>query len=69
MCVDCKYFYIFFVSEWPRSFNFIISLPFFVSFGEVKETVTQKWWKAVSALNSVCRESITFDTCHLVFPA
>jgi len=28
-----------------RDFNFILSFSFLVSFGEVKETVTQKWCK------------------------
>jgi hypothetical protein len=35
-CVHYRSFYIFFISEWPRSFNFIIALSFLVSFGEVK---------------------------------
>jgi len=30
-----------------RGFNFILSLSFLVSFGEVKETVTQKWCKVL----------------------
>jgi hypothetical protein len=46
-CVQYISFYIFFISEWPRSFNFIKALSFLVSFGEVKEAVTQKWYKAV----------------------
>jgi len=38
---------IFCISEWPRGFNFVISLSFLVSFGEVKETVTKKWCKTL----------------------
>jgi hypothetical protein len=38
---------IFYISECPRGFNFIISLSFLVSFRAVKETVTQKWYKAL----------------------
>jgi len=45
--MSLKSIYIFCISEWPRGFNFIVSLPFLVSFGEVKETATQKWCKAL----------------------
>jgi len=38
---------IFYISEWPRVFNFVISLSFLVLFGEVKEIVTQKCCKAL----------------------
>jgi len=38
---------IFCISEWPRGFNFVISLSFIVSFGKIKGTVTQKWCKAL----------------------
>jgi len=34
---------IFCILEWPSGFNFVISLSVLVSFGKVKETVTQKW--------------------------
>jgi len=46
-CVDCKSIYIFCISEMRRGLNFILSLSFLVSFGEVKETVTQKWCKVL----------------------
>ena len=35
------------ISEWPKSCNFVISRSFVVSIGEGKETVTQKWCKAL----------------------
>jgi len=38
---------IFCILEWPRGFNFVISLSFLVSFREVKETVTKKCCKAL----------------------
>ena len=46
-CVDCKSIYIFCISERPKGCNFFIYLSFLVSFGEVKEAVTQKWCKAL----------------------
>ena len=46
-CVDCKSIYIFCILELPRGFNFIASLSFLLSFGEVKETVTQKCCKVL----------------------
>jgi len=48
-CVDCKSIYIFSISEWPRGFNFIISLSLLVEFGcEIILAVTGSW------LISVC---------------
>jgi hypothetical protein len=35
------------ISEWPRGFNYVISLSFIFSYGEIKETVAQKWCKAL----------------------
>jgi hypothetical protein len=34
-------------SECPSGYNFIITLSYLVSFGAIKETVTQKWCKAL----------------------
>jgi hypothetical protein len=52
--VDCKSVNIFCISEMCRDFNFILSyfnfiqsFSFLVSFGEVKETVTQKSCKVL----------------------
>ena len=39
-CVDFKSIYLplFCISEWPRGFNFVISLSFLILFGKVKES-------------------------------
>jgi hypothetical protein len=56
---------IFCISELLSGFNFVVSLSVLVSFGEVKETVTQKWCKHSSIKYCVGKENKVLPVLHV----